>query len=188
MPQPLAVELFAGAGGLSLGFEQAGFRIALAVESDAKTCETYRYNHPSVDFIEEDVGKLDPRGDPACRVSASETEESNCGSLAGRLVRDFSESNRRTRTLDNPRNHYYLEFFHFVDAMRPRWFVLENVAGLRTLAEGLLLQNIVDRGRSAGYAVDVHELDATEFGVPQVRRQTDFRGGLSIWGASAAPL
>ncbi len=55
--------------------------------------------------------------------------------------------------------------------MLPLCFVLENVAGLRTLAGGLLLQNIIDRGRSAGYAVDVHELDATEFGVPQVRRR-----------------
>jgi DNA (cytosine-5)-methyltransferase 1 len=166
--RPIAIELFAGAGGLSLGFEQAGFRIALAVENDAKTCGTYRHNHPTVDLVEEDVGKVDPRD---CMERIGVERESIAALIGGPPCQGFSESNRRTRTLDNPRNHYYVEFFRFLDAMRPLWFVLENVAGLRTLAGGLLLQNILDRGRRAGYAVVVHELDATEFGVPQVRRR-----------------
>jgi len=166
--QPIAVDLFAGAGGLSVGFEQAGFRIALAVEHDPKTGRTYRFNHPSVDLIEEDVGKVDPED---CLARIGVEREGLTALIGGPPCQGFSESNRRTRTLENPRNHYYVEFFRFLDAMRPLWFVLENVAGLRTLAGGLLLQNILDRGRSAGYAVDVHELDATKFGVPQVRRR-----------------
>ena len=165
---PTAVELFAGAGGLSLGFEQAGFRIALAIEHDPKTSETYRFNHPSVDLIEEDVGAVDPND---CLARIGVEREGLTALIGGPPCQGFSESNRRTRTLDNPRNHYYVEFFRFLDAMRPLWFVLENVAGLKTLAGGLLLQNILDRGRMAGYTVNVYELDATEFGVPQVRRR-----------------
>jgi DNA (cytosine-5)-methyltransferase 1 len=166
--RPIAVELFAGAGGLSVGFEQAGFRIALAVEHDPMTSRTYRFNHPSVDLIEEDVEKVNPED---CLARIGVEKEGLAALIGGPPCQGFSESNRRTRTLDNPRNHYYVEFFRFLDTMLPLCFVLENVAGLRTLAGGLLLQHIIDRGQSAGYAVNVHELDATEFGVPQVRRR-----------------
>ncbi len=166
--QPIAVEVFAGAGGLSLGFAQAGFKIALAVECDPNTGQTYRFNHPSVQLIEQDIGKVDPKD---CLSRIGVERESLTALIGGPPCQGFSESNRRTRTLDNPRNHYYVEFFRFLDAMRPFWFVLENVAGLRTLAGGSLLQDIVGCGTSSGYAVQVHELDATEFGVPQVRRR-----------------
>jgi DNA (cytosine-5)-methyltransferase 1 len=166
--RPIVVELFAGAGGLSLGFEQSGFRIALAVESDPRTGLTYQHNHPSVDFIEEEVNKLDPV-DCLERIGLEKGELAAL--IGGPPCQGFSESNRRTRTLDNPRNHYYVEFFRFLAAMRPLWFVLENVAGLKTLASGLLLKDILSRGRNAGYAVEVLDLDAAEFGVPQVRRR-----------------
>jgi len=166
--QPIAVDVFAGAGGLSLGFEQAGFRIALAIESDPKTGRTYRFNHPSTVLIEEKIGKLVPED---CLARVGVERGGLTALIGGPPCQGFSESNRRTRTLDNPRNHYYVEFFRFLDGMQPLCFVLENVAGLKTLAGGLLLQDILDRGKGSGYAVEVHELDATEFGVPQVRRR-----------------
>ena len=138
------------------------------MSSDPRTGRTYRFNHPSVDLIEEDVGKVDPDD---CLARIGVERERLTALIGGPPCQGFSESNRRTRTLENPRNHYYVEFFRFVDTMRPLWFVLENVAGLRTLAGGFLLQDIQDRGKGSGYAVEVHELDATEFGVPQVRRR-----------------
>ena len=67
--------------------------------------------------------------------------------IGGPPCQGFSESNRRTRTLDNPRNHLYQQFLDVVDVMRPAWFVLENVAGLRTLGGGEVLQAIIGMPR-----------------------------------------
>jgi len=167
-PRPLAIDLFAGAGGLSLGLMKAGYRVVQAVEKDPQAAATYRHNHPGTDVIEDDIQKLDPisclkrlglrRGDVSVLV-------------AGPPCQGFSESNRRTRTLANPRNHLYQEFLRFLDAMRPAWFVLENVAGLRTMARGKILREIIDRCRSLGYDADWKELNAGDYGVPQFRRR-----------------
>jgi DNA (cytosine-5)-methyltransferase 1 len=165
---PVAIDLFAGAGGLSCGFGQAGFRIALAVEFDVNTAATYRANHQGTDLLRADIRELNPK---TCLKRAQLRRGELTALIGGPPCQGFSESNRRTRTLDNPRNYFYKEFFRFVDVMTPRWLVLENVAGLRTLADGILLADIIDRGTDAGYRVSVLELDASEYGVPQVRRR-----------------
>ena len=163
-----AIDLFAGAGGLSHGFEKAGFEVKLAVEKDPNTALTYRHNHPGVCLLNEDIRELDPL---KCVESMGIRDRPVTVLVGGPPCQGFSESNRRTRTLDNPRNYYYIEFFRFLEALRPRFFVLENVAGLKTLAGGALLNDILARAESAGYKTDVLNLTATDFGVPQVRRR-----------------
>jgi DNA (cytosine-5)-methyltransferase 1 len=91
--------------------------------------------------------------------------------IGGPPCQGFSESNRRTRTLTNPRNHLYTHFLRFVEAMHPAWVVMENVAGLRTIASGAVLNHILDGLHALGYAADWRELNAAEHGVPQVRRR-----------------
>lgn len=167
-PEPLALELFSGAGGMSQGFAQAGFNIVQAVEKDQRASETFRANHRRTHLTVGDVADFDP-------LKLVEQSSIRRGDLTvifgGPPCQGFSESNRRTRTLENPRNHLYQQFFRYVEALEPQWFALENVAGLKTLADGAVLDAITERAHELGYRSEWRELNAVDFGVPQTRRR-----------------
>lgn len=167
-PDPIAIDLFAGGGGLSLGFRKAGFRVAQAVEKDAKSAATYRHNNPDVDLIEDDVDNLDPA---LCLQRIGLRPGDATVLIGGVPCQGFSESNRRTRNSGNPSNHLYKKFIQFMSVMRPAWFVIENVAGLRTMERGVILQHIIEECSALGYQVEWRELNSAEYGVPQVRRR-----------------
>jgi DNA (cytosine-5)-methyltransferase 1 len=167
-PRPLAIDLFAGAGGLTLGFKRAGFQVVQAIESDPHAASTYAHNHREVDLLQRDLRYLDPR---YCMQRLGLRRGEISVLIAGPPCQGFSESNRRTRTLENPRNHLYREVIRFLREIQPDFLVLENVAGLRTLARGLLLRRIVRACRRLGYDVAWRVLDASDFGVPQRRRR-----------------
>lgn len=167
MMQPSVIDLFCGAGGLSLGFRLAGCVVTHAVEMDRWAATTYRTNSRQTILIEGDVRSVDPR-------------QLNCGTakhsplfaiIGGPPCQGFSETNRRTRSVDNKQNYLYREFFRFVRTLRPAWFVLENVAGLRTLAAGTFLKSIMRSAKRAGYTASAIELNAADYGVPQFRRR-----------------
>lgn len=167
-PDPIAIDLFAGGGGLSLGFQKAGFHVAQAVEKDTKAAATYHHNHPEADMIENDVDNLDPA---SCLQRIGLRTGDVTVLIGGVPCQGFSESNRRTRNSSNPSNHLYKKFIQFVSVMRPAWFVLENVAGLRTMERGVILQRIIEECSALGYKVEWKELNAVEYGVPQARRR-----------------
>ena len=126
--KPTAIDLFAGAGGLSFGFSLAGFRLLQAVEMDPNPARTYQHNHPGTDLIPADITELDP-SDCLERISLAKGE---LGCLiGGPPCQGFSESNRRTRSIDNPKNRLFTQFFRFLRAMHPQAFVIENVAGIK---------------------------------------------------------
>jgi DNA (cytosine-5)-methyltransferase 1 len=179
-PKPLAIDLFAGAGGLTLGFKRAGFQVVQAIENDQHASATYGRNHPEVDLLRQGISNLDPI---VCLEKLGLRPGDIDVVVGGPPCHGFSESNRRTRTLTNPSNHLYVEFMRFVQGIKPAWFVLENVAGLRTLSRGALLQRILDQGSDLGYRVSWMELNAADYGVPQVRRRLFVIGnrlGLSL--------
>lgn len=167
-PRPLALELFSGAGGMSHGFSHAGFETVQAIEKDERAADTFRANHNGTNLIVHDVCNLDP-GEVAKRSSIRRGDLTVI--FGGPPCQGFSESNRRTRTLENPRNHLYRQFFRYVESLEPHWFVLENVAGLKTLADGAVLEAIIERADELGYAAEWRELNAADFGVPQTRRR-----------------
>ena len=147
-PKPVCIDLFSGAGGLSLGFERAGLQIVQAIDVDARAAATYSRNHPKVDLLTADIHALNP--DECLRRIGLRSGELGV-LIGGPPCQGFSESNRRTRTPDNPNNKLYNEFVRFLRVMRPEWFVLENVAGLRSLAGGVILKAIIDSVRAVGY-------------------------------------
>ncbi len=167
-PRPLAIDLFAGAGGMSLGFEKAGFQVVQAVECDPHAAKTYQKNHPETDVVVSTIKKLDPN-DCLRRLGIRRGDLTVL--IGGPPCQGFSESNRRTRSLTNPRNHLYKEFIRFLAAFQPAWFVMENVAGLKTLAKASILKRIIKDCRKLGYAVESDVLNAAEYGVPQVRKR-----------------
>jgi DNA (cytosine-5)-methyltransferase 1 len=167
-PRPLALDLFVGAGGLTLGFRKVGFQVVQAIDKDPNVARTYQHNNPDVDFVLGDIRLIDPK-ESISRLALRPGDLTVL--LAGPPCQGFSESNRRTRTDRNPKNHLYADFIRFLGVLRPTWFVFENVAGLRTLANGTFLRRIVNKCRAVGYSVEWTELNAGDYGIPQLRRR-----------------
>jgi DNA (cytosine-5)-methyltransferase 1 len=166
--RPIAIDLFAGAGGLSLGFENAGFQICQAIEQSPNSAATYKKNHPKVDVVNTDICKIEPS---ECLRRTGLKAKDIAIIVGGPPCQGFSESNRRTRTTDNPKNMLFLQFVKFLKVIRPAYFVIENVAGLRTLSKGLILDRIIKACHDLGYKTKYKELNSINFGVPQFRRR-----------------
>lgn len=163
-----ALDLFSGAGGFSLGFKKLGFRPLVAIESDPHAAQTYGRNNSETLVINTDI--KDIRTDDLHRCVRNSGKELDV-IVAGLPCQGFSESNRRSRNLSNPLNSLYWEFLRILDGLRPKWFVFENVAGIRTLAGGAVLDELIARATQLGYRSDWAELKSEEYGVPQRRRR-----------------
>lgn len=150
--------LFSGIGGIELGFEQANFEIAWAIEKDAASCKTYRFNYPSINLLEQDIRKVDPRSLEPVDVL-----------VAGFPCQSFSIAGKQ-RGLSDPRGHLFYEIGRFIDVHRPRFVFLENVPNLIEHDEGktfLVIHNVLSE---LDYSIRYRVLRASEYGnVPQIR-------------------
>lgn len=168
-PAGTVLDLFAGAGGMSLGFEQAGFSIETTVEIDAWACQTLRRNHPTTQVLEADISLLTDQQIEGLVYSMPAVV------IGGPPCQGFSHSMAGPRRDPaDPRNSLFREFVRTVKLLQPPAFVMENVPGLlRTrAADGRLVIDIISECfEEAGYALHVATLDAADFGVPQFRRR-----------------
>lgn len=166
------IDLFAGCGGLSTGFEMAGFDIPLAIEKDEWAAETYRKNHPNTRVITEDITKIDNLDD-----LLGENDIYVEGIIGGPPCQGFSLSGNRDRK--DPRNSLFMEFVRFVRHYNPNFFVMENVTGILSMQtkDGRLVKDVIlEEFHDAGYNVETFVLNAAEFGVPQSRIRVFFIG------------
>lgn len=166
--RPIVVDLFAGAGGLSLAFEQAGFEVAAAVEIDPIHCAIHHYNFPHAATICASVINLS--GDDIRRRAEIGNREVDvlCG---GAPCQGFSLMGRRA--LDDPRNQLVFHFVRLVCELRPKYFVFENVKGLTVGTHKRFLNEVVEEMKAAGYNILLpwQVLNAADFGVPQNRKR-----------------
>ena len=169
----VGIDLFAGAGGLSLGLSQAGFDMRLGIEIDPNCAETLRRNNRNMKVIVSDIQSLRPS--EIMRLAGISRKELAL-IAGGPPCRGFSVSNKRNRWLGNPLNTLYLEFFRFVKELSPKIFLFENVEGLSTLGEGVILRDILRLGRRTGYSVQYAIVRAECLGVPQRRKRILFIG------------
>lgn len=163
------IDLFCGAGGLSLGFAKAGFENLFSVEVNADFAKTYKRNFPSHNLIVDDIRNIDNNkifklvgecevdviiGGPPCQGF----------SLAGNIGRSF---------IDDERNRLFKEFVRFVSCTQPKMFVMENVASMATHLKGKTIQIIVDafENAGAGYKVKYEVLNSANYGIAQERRR-----------------
>src|ERR1041385_3261010 len=146
--RPIAVDLFAGAGGLSLGFEQAGFDIAAAVEWDPIHCAAHKLNFPYSAIICADLRTL--TGESIRKASGIGRRAIDVV-IGGPPCQGFSLIGHRV--LDDPRNSLVLHFSRIVEELRPRAFVMENVPGMVTGGHTQVLEETIARFRKAGYRV-----------------------------------
>ena len=172
---PNYIDLFSGAGGFSLGFDQAGFENVFSVEYDHEICETYRYNFPNHQLIECDITKLEDatildlvKGIPVDVVIGGPPCQGF--SMAGNIGRTFA---------DDPRNLLFKEFVRVVSLVRPNCFVMENVARLYTRLKGKTREEIIQHFEALGYVVKANIVCAADYGVPQYRNRVLFIGKLT---------
>lgn len=166
--RPLAVELFCGAGGMSLGFERAGIHVAAAVDLDPIHMAAYAANFPGTAAIQADVGAIS--GAQIRKRAGLGTRQVDV-LFGGPPCQGFSVGGRHKP--DDPRNELLGHFARLVSELRPAYFVVENVAGLLGANHGATVAAFVEAVGRAGYHVvePILILDARDFGVPQRRRR-----------------
>ena len=168
LSRPIGIDLFAGAGGLSLGFEQAGFDIAAAVEIDPVHCAVHKFNFPDTVVIPRSVAEL--RGSDIRLAAGIGNRTVDCV-FGGPPCQGFSMIGHRV--LDDPRNQLVLDFVRIVKELDARTFVFENVKGLTVGRHRQFLGELVEAFDAAGYSVRQpwKVLDAAHYGVPQHRER-----------------
>ena len=166
--RPIGIDLFAGAGGLSLGFEQAGFEIAAAVEIDPIHCAVHKYNFPTTTIIPRSVEGL--TGKQIRKEARIGSATVDCV-FGGAPCQGFSLIGHRV--LDDPRNKLVLDFVRIVSELKAKTFVFENVKGLTVGKHKKFLAELVTAFELVGYEVlqPWQVLNAGEFGTPQSRER-----------------
>lgn len=172
------IDLFAGVGGLSLGFDMAGFKVILANEYDESIAEAYKQNHPNVKMIVADIRDL------PVEATFSEYRGKVSVVIGGPPCQGFSQKGQR-KTINDERNFLFKYFVAVVDYLRPQYFVMENVPNLLTAENGYFKKEVVDLFRTMGYSLSCDTLNAADFGVPQNRRRAVIIGRL---GDKAVPM
>lgn len=169
------VDLFCGAGGLTIGLEKAGWVPLLGVDTNKNAEETHRANFPHVSFENADLGDTRVRHKLFKRF---ENQELGLV-IGGPPCQGFSVFGKRrfvnTRGYsphEDSRNKLVFAFVDFVQHLKPRWFVMENVPGLANLDDGKFLRTLLQEFRDAGYQnAEARVLNAADYGVPQLRRR-----------------
>jgi len=159
----IGIDIFSGAGGMSLGAESAGITIKYAVEKDSYAAQTYQRNHPNTKVLNSDV-----------RDVKSIPKDMGTGKtvlFGGAPCQGFSTSNRRTSNRDNSENWLYKEFIRILHLWCPDWVVFENVTGITEMESGAFFDEIVKDFTNAGYTCSYDILCASDYGVPQKRKR-----------------
>lgn len=164
MKKPKVIDLFAGVGGLSLGFENCGFDVVLANEYDESIAAAYKANHKGTRMIVGDITSLDL--------------EKTFGPYKGQIdvviggppCQGFSQKGQR-KTIHDERNFLFKYYVRVVELVKPQYFVMENVPNLLTAEKGYFRKEIEELFNSMGYQLKMGILNASDYGVPQNRRR-----------------
>ncbi len=164
----VGIDLFCGAGGMTLGATRAGVDVIFAVEKCSKAAATYQLNFPDIPMHVGDIRALKtlppkPRG--AMSVI-----------FGGPPCQGFSTSNQKTRNAQNPNNWLFKEFVRLVKQWKPDWVVMENVKGITETEGGRFVISVLKALEKIGYTTAFQLLNARDFGVPQSRTRAFFVG------------
>ena len=166
----IGVELFSGAGGLSLGATMAGIKTKFAVEIDKAAAETFIHNHKDVEMYNGDICKL--------KEIPIQKENEPTILFGGPPCQGFSLSNQKTRNKYNSKNWLFKEFVRLTLQWKPDWFVLENVSGILKTEKGLIWEEIVREFQNLGYYTNYKLLNSADYGIPQKRNRVFLVGSL----------
>lgn len=164
------IDLFCGCGGLSYGFQQAGFKILLGIDNDKKALETFERNHNGAKTICGDITKINYDSDIIQLLGDQKIDVI----IGGPPCQGMSISG--LRKLDDPRNKLYLSYIRLVEEIKPEAVVIENVPGLVSLFDGQIKDSIIEKFENMGYKIQYKIMCASDYGVPQNRRRVVFVG------------
>ena len=179
--EPLLVELFCGAGGLSIGLMEEGFRPALSVDNNTQSINTHKAYFPGTS-VNEDLGKfevIDYLTEPFLDIEVSLL-------AGGPPCQPFSKANRHIRStnkegdgsLTDHRRDLWESFVYATERIRPLTVLIENVTDIATNEDGIILRKIISNLEKIGYLVDCRSFYAYDFGVPQTRQRIFIVGTL----------
>lgn len=160
----IGIDLFSGAGGMSIGAIASGVDVRYAVELDKFAAFTYSMNHKETNLLNCDIRKVHgsdfvfDRNQPVVV-------------FGGPPCQGFSTSNQKNRGLDNEKNWLYREYIRLVKEIRPDWVVFENVKGLIETEKGFFLEAVLREFKDAGYTTNHFVLNSADYGVPQKRNR-----------------
>ena len=165
------IDLFAGCGGLSIGFSQEGFETYKAVEFDKMIASTYMKNHLSTPVIIDDIKNVDANNE--FKLQDADVI------IGGPPCQGFSMAGARIRNgfIDDPRNYLFKHYYNIVKSVKPKVFIIENVKGITTMQGGKIFKEILslfeDENSFGGDKYNVYNkvLKATDFGIPQTRER-----------------
>lgn len=159
------IDLFAGAGGITEGFRQAGATCVFANDFNGHACETFRHNHPEVQIVRgsiEDLDAADIRESTGLRKGELDVL------VGGPPCQGFS-INAPERFLEDPRNSLFKHYLRFIDEFAPKLLMFENVPGMLSLGGGKLFDTVIWQMQERGYRISAKILLSAHYGVPQVR-------------------
>lgn len=163
------IDLFSGCGGMSLGFEMAGFKSLLAIDFWQDALSTYAHNRSNARTMCADLAKLDPEN-----IKNSYNISNVDLIIGGPPCQGFSVAGKRI--IDDERNTLYKAFVNFVRIFSPKAFVMENVPNILSIGNGIVRDAILHDFKVLGYNVSYQILTASDFGVPQNRKRAIFVG------------
>ncbi len=161
------IDIFAGAGGFSLGFEMAGCEMIGAIEIDRWACETYAYNHPNTEVICSDITQLK---DKAIKLKFGKPDII----IGGPPCQGFSICNKNNGDPKNPMNSLFQEFLRIGKLINPKMMIMENVPNLiraKTIHKEKVIDLICSELEKMGFHVYYDILEATDYGIPQIRKR-----------------
>lgn len=165
------IDLFAGVGGLSLGFEMEGFDVVVANEYDPSIANAYIANHPKTNMIVGDITQID------INATFAQYRDKIDIIVGGPPCQGFSQKGQR-KTINDERNFLFKYYVKVVELVRPRYFVMENVPNLLTAEDGLFKNEIIELFGKLGYTLSTGVLNAADYGVPQNRKRALIIGKL----------
>lgn len=170
------IDLFSGVGGLSLGFEWAGFETVASVDIWEDAIKTYNHNRKNKCGLTMDIDQFN-----SIEVRKILKQHKITGVIGGPPCQGFSSArlsaiSDETLGINEDRNHLYLEFFRTVKITKPDFFVIENVRGMATLNKGAFVNDILHRFGKLGYNIEYKIINAADYGVPQSRNRVFFIG------------
>ncbi|WP_102349066.1 DNA cytosine methyltransferase [Bacillus sp. Marseille-P3661] len=187
------IDLFSGAGGFSAGFKKAGYNIILANEIDTQIAETYKRNFRDTLMMNYDIQHLVENFDDLLSEGIAELNDDHLKDrvteglenidviIGGPPCQGFSMAGGRIRKknefLDDPRNYLFKYYFKMIQRFEPSYFVIENVPGMKSLKNGMILEEIIktfeDKSNfeNANYQLTMKVVSAEEYGVPQARKR-----------------
>jgi DNA (cytosine-5)-methyltransferase 1 len=180
------LDLFCGTGALSYGIEQysKSFSTVAGIDFDKAAAGTAQLNHNDAKII---CGRIEDIAPEEVLLGTSATEVDVI--VGGPPCQGFSSLRpSRGSGLDDPRNSLYKEYVKYVRVLRPRVFLMENVVGILTASDGMLVKEMMTAFQSIGYSVDFRIMNAANFGVPQKRERFFLIGTRQNLGRKVVPV